>query len=78
MTRQKTSTKKTTSWCYQDLMQRFSIQPKYRQDYVAIVETGEASPEFTSLLDNNPQWQQAVELGLARRIEHIRQVLSSC
>ena len=55
MPKQKTSTKKTTSWCYQDLIQRFSIPTKYRKDFIAIVETGEASTEFSFLEDTRKQ-----------------------
>ena len=77
MTRLKTATTKARVWCYQDLVRRFSIPAQYHDDYVAMVKTGEASSEFVSLLDNTPEWQEAVELGLARRIEHIRQVLCS-
>ena len=77
MTRLETAATKASVWGYNDLVRRFSIPTQFHDDYVALVQTGEARSEFVSRLDTTPQWQEAVELGLARRIEHIDQVLGS-
>ena len=63
---------------FTDLVTVFNtLQPKQRIQLIAMITTGDATEEFSQILDTNPQLQRAVDIAFAGHIGQLHDLGSS-